>query len=266
MKLRKGEKALRPVRPNCGIEAAYRRKLYRLIDEMARSYAYWIKAAWRKNEPVLAQDATPAADLQREVRRLSKAWQDRFDEGAPELARWFSLSASRRSDAALKAILKKAGFTVKFKTTRAVRDVLDASIAENVSLIKSIASQYHTEVEGMVMRSVQAGRDLGSLTKDLQKRYGVTRRRAALIARDQNNKATAVITRVRQVDLEITEAIWQHSHAGKKPRKTHLANDGKRYNPAVGWFDPDPKVRQRIWPGMLGSCRCTSRPVVKGFT
>lgn len=266
MKLRKDEKVLRPVHPNAGIEADYRRRLYRLVDDMARSYVYWIKAAWRAKPPVLAQDATAAADLQREMKRLSKAWQDRIDAGAPELARWFSKSASRRSDAALKTILKKAGFTVKFKTTRAVRDVLDASVAENVSLIKSIASQYHTEIEGMVMRSVQAGRDLASLSKDLQARYGVTRRRAALIARDQNNKATAVITRVRQTELGITKAVWLHSHAGKVPRPTHLANDGKAYDPAVGWFDPDPRVRRRIWPGELINCRCVTKSVVKGFS
>ena len=45
-----------------------------------------------------------------------------------------------------------------------------------------------------------------------------------------------------------------HSHAGKTVRKTHYANDGKRYNVAEGWFDPDPKVSRRIWPGELINC------------
>jgi uncharacterized protein with gpF-like domain len=94
----------------------------------------------------------------------------------------------------------------------------------------------------------------------------VTKRRAALIARDQNNKATAVFVRVRQKQAGIKKAMWLHSHGGKEPRKTHLANDGKLYDPQKGWFDPDPKVRRRIWPGELINCRCVSRSVVEGFS
>jgi uncharacterized protein with gpF-like domain len=118
----------------------------------------------------------------------------------------------------------------------------------------------------MVMRSVQTGRDLGRLAKDLQKQFGVTKRRAALIARDQNNKATASMTRVRQVQLGITEAIWVHSGAGKHPRPTHVkaGRDSVRYDVSKGWFDPDAK--QWIWPGILVNCRCVSKPVIKGFS
>jgi uncharacterized protein with gpF-like domain len=74
------------------------------------------------------------------------------------------------------------------------------------------------------------------------------------------------MNRARQEELGITEAVWLHSHAGKKPRPTHLANHGKRYNVAEGWFDPDPKVRKHIWPGELINCRCVSKSVVKGFS
>ena len=116
------------------------------------------------------------------------------------------------------------------------------------------------------MRSVQTGRDLGSLSKELQERYGVTERRAALIARTQNNMATSAMQRARQTELGIEEAIWMHSHAGVTPRKTHLANDGKRYNIATGWYDPDPKVRRHIWPSQIINCRCQSKPIIRGFS
>jgi uncharacterized protein with gpF-like domain len=73
------------------------------------------------------------------------------------------------------------------------------------------------------MRSVQSGRDLVQLTKDMQEQFGVTHRRAAFIARDQNNNATAAMTRARQDELRLNEAIWVHSGAGKHPRPTHVA-------------------------------------------
>ncbi|MGO9304212.1 MAG: phage minor head protein [Candidatus Korobacteraceae bacterium] len=257
---------MRPVWPNAGIGVDYRRRLYALIDEMARSYMWFLRAQYREKPPILAQDATPAAELLKALKKLGSRWEKRFDEGAKKLAAYFAKSASKRSDAALKKILRDAGFSVKFTMTKAMKDVAQATVAENVALIKSIPQQFHTEVSGLVMRSVTAGRDLSGLTDELQERYEITRRRAKLIARDQNQKATAVFTKVRQTEVGITEAIWLHSHGGKEPRKTHLANSGKRYNIASGWFDPDPKVKRNIWPGELINCRCVSKSVVKGFS
>lgn len=261
----KRARATRPVHPNVGIQAEYRRKLDALIGEMARSYAYWLKAQYRATPPRLAQDAVPARELEREMSELGKRWQKKFDEAAPKLGHWFSQSTSRRSSAALQKILADAGMSVKFQLTPTMRDAYAATAAENVGLIRSIAQKYHGEVQGLVMRSVSTGRDLAGLTDELQARFGVTRNRAALIARDQNNKSTAVFVRVRQQELGL-KATWLHSHGGKEPRKTHLANTGKVYDPAKGWFDPDPRVRRHIWPGELINCRCVSRSIVKGFS
>jgi SPP1 gp7 family putative phage head morphogenesis protein len=211
-------------------------------------------------------DETSARDLEREIARLGDRWNEQFARAAPKLAEWFLQSTKTRSDKVLAKILRDGGFSVKFQTTKAMRDAMQATLAEQVGLIKSIPQQYLTQVQTMVMQSVKAGHDVGALAKQIEKQYGVTKRRAQLIARDQNNKATATMTRVRQIELGIEEAIWSHSHGGRKPRPTHLANDGKRYRIADGWRDPDPKVNRRIWPGELINCRCVARAVVKGFS
>ncbi len=263
---RKGYKVLKPVHPNAGIAALYRRKLDALVAEMANSYRHWLVARYRANPPIAADAALPARDLERQLSELGRQWARRFDEAAPRLARWFSQSAERRSMRSLDRILRDAGMSVEFKMNPEMRDAFQATVTENVGLIRSIASEYHTQVEGLVMRSVSAGRDLESLTNELQARFGVTRRRAALIARDQNNKATAVFVRVRQKQAGIKKAVWLHSHGGKEPRKTHLANSGKPYDPEKGWYDPDPRVRRNIWPGELINCRCVSRSIVEGFS
>jgi hypothetical protein len=203
-------------------------------------------------DKALAMDRKTAAEAITEAfAKIAKRWQKRFDEAAPKLARWFAQKASRRSDATLQRILRDGGFSVKFTMTPAAADIIDAAVAENVALIKSIPSQYLTQVEGAVMRSVRQGRDLGPLAKELRAQYGVTKRRAALIARDQNAKATADMTRARQVEKGY-KAIWRHSHAGKTPRPSHVANDGKTYDPARGWWDPHEK--KLIWPGTLINC------------
>ncbi len=213
----------------------------------------------------MAMDRTPADYLRSAFARLRKRWEDRFDEAASKLARWFAQSAATRSDERLRRILKDGGLSVRFTPTKAMRDVMAGTVQANVALIKSIPQKYLTQVEGMVFRSVQTGRDLHQLSNDLRHELGVTKKRAAFIALDQNNKATSALTRARQLELGMQQAVWVHSHAGKEPRPTHLANDGQSYDPAVGWYDPDPKVRKRIWPGELINCRCFSRTVIPGF-
>lgn len=112
------------------------------------------------------------------------------------------------------------------------------------------------------MRSVTTGRDLAQLTTDLQKEFGITQRRAAFIARDQNNKATASMNRARQDELGIAEAIWVHSGGGKHPRPHHVAANGKRYNVKEGMLIDG----EYIFPGEKPNCRCISKSVIPGFS
>lgn len=254
---------LDPVHPNAGLTAAYQRKLEALVAEMHNSVTYWTKAKYRAKAPELAQDASPAATMRELMRRLARRWTKKFDTLAQEMAEHFATDVQDRTDGAMQAAMRKAGWTVKFKPTRAQNDVLQAVVGENVSLIKSIPQKYLTDVEGDVMRSVATGRDLGALSKSLEDRYDVTKKRAAFIARDQNNKATAALTRVRQEELGITRAIWMHSHGGKEPRPTHLANDGHEYDVGTGWFDP--AEGKYVRPGELINCRCVSKSIVPGF-
>ncbi len=258
------DKTLPPIRPSAAVTAKFRCRLLRLLDEMHDSVTYWIEARYKSDPPAIAQDEVAANVLQREMKKLARRWLKRFETGSQELANYYATAIQRRTDERLKKILKDAGFTVKFRATRAQRDVMAATVHESVALIQSIPARYLTNVEGLVMRSVQTGRDLGKLSKDLKKTYGVTKRRAALISRDQNNKATSAMNRARQIELGITEAIWVHSSAGKTPRPTHVkaGRDKVRYDVSQGWFDPE--VQEWILPGQLINCRCTSRSVIPG--
>jgi len=231
---------------------------------MHRSLMRFLVAQYRATPPAMAQD-TPTSDIRRAMVLLRRRWMSRFDEAAKRLGRWHAVAMAKRSDAQLRNILSRAGIAVEFTMTPAMKDVMDATATQQVGLIRSIAEEHLGHVEGMVMRSVQQGGDVGGLTRGLRREYGLSKDRASLIARHQNSMATAAMTRARQQELGIGRAVWLHSHAGKEPRPTHLANDGKEYDVALGWFDPDPRVRARIWPGQLINCRCVSRPIVPGI-
>jgi Phage Mu protein F like protein len=251
--------ALRAVRPNAGVQASYQRKLDALIDAMQAAVEAAIHTAYLRKPPRLAADEAPAEALRGVAARLGREWQQRFTDFANREGKRFTAQAAGHADRSLAEALRDAGFTVRFTMTPEARDVLAATMAEQVNLIRSIPAEYLTQVQGAVMRSVQTGRDLGALTTELQEQFGVTKRRAALIARTQNNMATASMVRVRQDALGITQAMWLHSAGGKVPRPTHVKNSGKLYDVKEGWLDP--AINKRIWPGTEVNCFPGDMPI-----
>lgn len=244
------------------MHAWYLKRLRDAIDDMHKSLTYWLKARYKSVG--LAHDAadgTPVQQLRDELRELTGRWQESFDEMAKALSAEFAERVRSNSDASLAGELRKRDLSVKFTMSPEMRNAYQAVIGEQVGLIKSIASEHLSGVEGIVMRAVSEGRNLGELSRSLQKKYGVTKRRAAFIARDQSNKATTSMQVARQQHLGITEGIWKHSHAGKTPRPSHLKADGERFDIRKGLYLDGDWVK----PGELPNCRCTWSPVIPGI-
>ncbi len=257
-------KVLRPVHANAGLAAEYKRHITALIDELHASVTHWIGAAYRNRSPELAQDASPAETMRAAIRKLTRRWTERFDEASKKLGAWFTKATAQRSDAVLKKILKDAGISVDFQMTRAQNDVIRATLNQQVGLIRSIPQKFLGDVEQAVMRSVQTGRDIGGLTKEIQAIAGVSKRRAAFIAQSQNALATTSMTRARQLEVGIDSAVWRHASAGKKPRPSHVRMNGKEYNVSKGMWDETEQAF--VFPGQLLNCRCVSLSIVKGFS
>lgn len=252
---------LKPVRPNVGVEVAYQRTLVRLVDEMNNSVLYWLGSAYKANPTALAADASPVEELRRAMRLLGKRWVKKFDDASKKIAGDFATLSRDTAERNMKKILKDVGFTVPFKQSPAMRDAFESVVGENVALIKSIPSEQFTKIESAVMRSVQSGRDLKALREELLVIGSKTKMRAALIARDQCTKATAVMSKARRLELGLTKAKWRHSHGGVHPRKSHVAADGQVYDIAVGCLIDG----EYIMPGELINCRCQSAAIIPGF-
>lgn len=94
-------KVLPAIHPNEGLQAAYREKLERLVDDLHASLMWWVRSAYRANTPEMAQDESPAEAMRKAMAKLARQWQSNFDEAAPELGKWFATSAVKRSDSAL---------------------------------------------------------------------------------------------------------------------------------------------------------------------
>lgn len=247
---------------NAGVEAAYRTALYDLIYLMAEDTLRTLKAPYKEAADKIGMDEDPVIALRRAFKKLAIKWVGRFEKVSTVIAERFATGSSTTFDIVFKKKLRDAGFTVRFKPTTRMIASYRAVVSEQVNLITSIPQKFLTQVESIVWVNVIKGYDLKSLGDTLIKEYGITHRRASLIARDQAAKAKAVFEEARRSELGITEAIWRHSHAGKVPRPTHVAMHGKRYNIKEGMYDS--AVGKNVWPGTEINCRCSSRSVIPG--
>lgn len=264
--------------PNAQTATWYKRELGKAVANMAASYEYWItskyrralaanEAAGRLPDPEMAQDAKgPAADafdnMFAELTRLRDHWGKYFNDFAQKLAEQATDKWYADNTAAWGGKLKRAGFDIKLQLTASQRTILKTKVPENVALIRSIQQDYHTQVEGIVSRNFLKGHDLYTMAEEIKERGGVSTSRAALIARDQSNKATAQMNSARQKDLGLVWATWIHSSAGKEPREKHVRASREQwiFNTQAGIDFHD--GMGEVLPGEAINCRCHSRTII----
>lgn len=250
------------VHANPGVERWYREKLQQLVRAMAASMLLHVSVSYRENDPAIgfASDDDPVAGLRRSLDKWSARWTANLQDASADIARQFAKRSRQATEASMRAKLKAAGFTVSFQASVAMRRAYKAVIAEQVGLIRRIPERFLGDVQTAVWGSVMRGGTMGQLTDQIKRKYGIAWRHAALIARDQNNKAKAIMEEARRTELGISEAIWQHSGGGREPRPTHVAMNGKRYQIKRGMYDS--AVKKHVWPGTEINCRCTSRAII----
>lgn len=257
---------LKPVRPSAALQAWYRRRLQDLVHDMSRSMLLHIRTAWGTAPPDIgfAADASPTDTLERAMAKWGKRAIKRFDAASDEIARLFATRARRDFDLRFRRILREAGVTVQFKPTAQMTEAYRTVIAQQVALIRSIPQKFLTDVQTSVWQAVMKGSDMAGLEREIRRNYGMSWRRAAMIATDQTHKARAVFEETRRAEIGIEEAEWVHTGAAHEPRPEHVrwGRQRKRYKIKQGmWSDVD---NAWVWPGTAIRCHCVSRSIFPG--
>ena len=139
--------------------------------------------------------------------------------------------------------------------------MLEEWVDVNVDLITTIPEDTLEKMKDIVYDGFTNGRTTTQMIRDIQRVYGVSRRRARLIARDQTAKLNGQIQRAQQMDAGITEYIWMTT-GDERVRSSHRKLNGKKFS----WNDPpvvDERTGRRCHPGEDYQCRCIGRPVFK---
>lgn len=252
---------------NAAVQDKYVQSLHALVKQMTeQTKREFVKLARSfGHEPGTAMDADPASQARILASKLTAKFESLFARKAAQLADRMVRASSAASKTTLHLSLKEMSGGLSLKTdllTGGLKTILTATVAENVSLIKSIPAQYMKDVGGAVFRAIQTGDGLADIVPKLAEVEGVTMRRARNIALDQTRKTYNAINRERMKAVGIKKFEWIHSGGGQHPRELHERMDGEVYS-----FDDlpiiDEKTGERGIPGQAINCKCTMRPVIE---
>lgn len=264
----RGERLSAPL----SVAAYYEKSIDRLVKDLYKKLLSGVNNALKTGDVIYAEDASLVSKMRMLLNGLEREFSKEFGAKADRLSKRVISRINKNSSSAVHSSLEKlsGGLSIKSSTiTNDVGEVIKASVAENVGLIKSIPSQFLDQVRFDILNSITNPANAG--IEDLQTkihnllddRYKKVRNRARFIATDQTRKAYNRINAARLDNLGITEFEWIHSGGGKDPRKYHMdVLNGKVFS----LKDPpiiNPDTGERGLPGQLPWCRCTMRPVIK---
>jgi SPP1 gp7 family putative phage head morphogenesis protein len=138
-----------------------------------------------------------------------------------------------------------------FKADPNLRERVADFARENVSLIRTISTEYFAKVEQVTIRAARQGIRHEEVAKQIAERFEVTLSRAKLIARDQIGKLYGEINQARQQNLGIDGYKWRTS-GDLRVREEHAEREGETYK--WGELSSDEE------PGQPINCRCFGEP------
>ena len=148
-------------------------------------------------------------------------------------------------------------------------DQLNLFASQNAKLITSLPEQELERVSGIVERGLQEGKTYTDVQAEIKKTFGISDRKARLIARDQTAKLNGSLTRLRQESIGVKEYRWQTS-GDERVRNSHAVLDGKLCkwdDPTVYLDEKDGKWKKRssigaekLHPRRASNCRCEAIP------
>ena len=249
--------------------ATYHTELRRIVREVRKDVDKYVMSAVKSTSfEYVADGISTQVTLDSYVDVIAGAlkyvrerWSSpQFSELATRIARKFVTTADNTNAERTRRDLGVDIFTGNDE----LRDYVQASIYDNVRLIESIPQQYLTQVDSIVMTNVRAGGRPRAIEKLLQEQFGVTERRAKLIARDQTSKLNGDLNRMRQTSAGFPYFAWDDSDDERvRHRHSEIADKVTAYGKGVYRWD-NPPLSDRgtpIIPGQDFSCRCIGRPV-----
>lgn len=242
-------KTLDRVYANAGVEKEYQKKLDKLVDAMSKSVMYWVLADY---------SGRTTRQMALAIRKRIKQWDKIFGKDAEKISEWFVRSMKKHTETGMRTSFANAGLKLKKGVPQNIQLGVEL---ENKSLIKSIPEKYFSGVEVVALMALLYNWNKADLTKELEKRYNITKRRVKTIASDQTHKTNELMKRSICTANGVTEARWVYTYRSKTERKDHVEMNGALFDLSKGCYNYYANEYQ--FPAQLCNCKCDFVPVIK---
>ncbi|QZI90968.1 hypothetical protein MYOV024v1_p0043 [Vibrio phage PS34B.2] len=254
----------KPIELPKAIGISYNAELQRMVRRIKKDIDQSIKPQVKDLEFEYTADSW-ADVIEVSLAALRQRWSSEiFNRFAERLASKFVQAVNLQNQQQFQNQYKSFGINI-YAGNQAVSDYLDATVKDNVRLIKSIPDQYLTQVESIVLGNMRAGMRPSAINKQLQDQFGVTERRARVISRDQTSKASNGLAKKRMESSGFKYFQWIDSKDSRvRSRHKHIANKVTKYGKGIYSFSDLPLNDKGIpiAPSDDIQCRCVMRPVL----
>jgi SPP1 gp7 family putative phage head morphogenesis protein len=178
----------------------------------------------------------------------------------------------------LKATVTKEPINIfKSVVNRSLDDLVKVWSITNSRLIKSIPDKLLNDVAILIEQGYRDGTKTTILRKQIVEKFGVTKSRAELIARDQISKLNASVIRHQYIEAGVKNFKWLTSRDGTRVRESHRVLEGKICTWANQTIYKN-NINDRNWrnrttigavlkqPGEDYQCRCTPIAILSNNT
>lgn len=256
-----------PLPQPLALEATYAEAVVGMLD---RAWAVLMQ----RLAPVLAQaeadEREDAAhlDAKPKKRKASVTFEIVMEDLPERVEEPFSLGVepaaqrvAKAADAAhLRAVRKQFAQAVGVQVLQAAPElapVVRDFTKRNVELIKSLPAEVLPKLRKELAAALDSGARPPELAKLLQERYGVAKRKAEFIARDQVGKLYSSLTEERHKALGITRYKWRTSR-DNRVRRRHVKREGVVFE----YAKPPNEDPTDGHAGRPPRCRCNQEPLL----
>jgi len=255
---------LRPISATVAFQAALLAPTNRLLKLMAQQVAQDVlPAAISAKAQMMRDDLNWFERAMRALRDfadgfvegLRSEWRDAFDTEEERNKRRFNEAVRSAIGIDLGAVIQAEG----------IGNTIDAAVLRNVGLVRGLSQDVVKRLSSKLLDVLTRGLNNREIEKIITTEFGMARRRAKLIARDQAASFNGDLNRIRQTAMGVTEYVWSTSldervrgnPEGKYPnaRPSHWDRQGKVFK----WSSPPSDGH----PGQPINCRCTARAVIE---
>lgn len=255
---------LRPIGATVAFEVALLAPTSRVLKRMAEQVAQDVlPAAISAKAQLMSDDLNWFERAMRALRNvgegvidgLQSAWREAFESEDQKHSRRFNEAMRSAVGIDLGRVIVGEG----------IANTIEAAVLRNVSLVRGLSQDVARRLSSKLLEALTQGLNNREIEKIITAEFGIARRRAKLIARDQAASFNGDLNRIRQTAMGVTEYQWSTSvdervrgnPGGRYPnaRPSHWDREGKTFK----WSDPPSDGH----PGQPVNCRCTARAVIE---